>query len=156
MPPRRKTKKAAAADTDAEAEAASQGTSPPPHDPGPSSQQSSFSISALPEDVDIHLLAEILPGVSFEAPSPEAIVNCYKLLLAQREQLDASSRDVEDLRALAEKKDVELDQALQDRESAVRDLETTVETVQSELNVIRKERDGFGEQVEFMAYDAVG
>lgn len=145
MAPRRKSKKATAPDADPEAETASQGTDPhsPPPTAGPSSSR--LSIGSLPADVDFNVLSTILPNVSFETPSSDAILNCYRLILAQHEQLDSSSRDLEDLRAEAERKDVELDQALQDRESAVRELETSVDSVQNELNVVKRERDELGE-----------
>lgn len=136
---RRKSKKAPPAEAEVEADEASQSTgrqSPPP--------PPKFSLGPLPDDVRFTALATIIPNVSFESPSPETILTCYKLLIAQNEQIEANQRDLEELRAEGEKRDVELDQALQDRETAVRDLETSVESAQSELMQAKKEKDELG------------
>ena len=47
-------------------------------------------------------------------------------------------------RAEIQRKDVELDQALQDRETATSELESTLETVQKELAQVKEERDTLG------------
>jgi nucleoprotein TPR len=51
---------------------------------------------------------------------------------------------LEESRAEVERKDVELDQALQDRESSVSSLETQVKSLQEELVKVKEERNTLG------------
>src|ERR1700733_9670618 len=87
---------------------------------------------AIPADVDVDSLSNIVPDASLTSVSPETVVLIYKVLLAQSLQNDAAQRELDEARAEAEKKDVELDQALQDREGLSKELETSLETVQAE------------------------
>lgn len=98
----------------------------------------------IPDDIDHEELAALLPDVDLHSPSPEAIVTFYKLLLAQAADLDASQRQLDEAHGETEKKEVELDQALQDRESATKELEGSVESLQEELNLVKRERDELG------------
>ncbi|KAH7876156.1 uncharacterized protein C8R40DRAFT_1169810 [Lentinula edodes] len=59
----------------------------------------------------------------------------------QSSVVDAAQRDVDGLREKPERKDVELDEALQDRERSSKDLEQQVERLQEELTQIKQERD---------------
>ena len=72
----------------------------------------------------------LLPDFSFETPSPDAVVSLYRFVVSQAIDLDGSLRDLEESRAEVERKDIELDQALQDRESSVSSLETQVKSLQ--------------------------
>jgi nucleoprotein TPR len=65
--------------------------------------------------------------ISFETLSPGAILSLYLFVVSQAVDLDLSLRDLEESRAEVERKDIELDQALQDRESPVSSLETPVQ-----------------------------
>lgn len=136
MPPRRKSKKAL--DTDAEADNASVRSTPPP--------SAAFTIGPLLNDVDLNTLAGFFPEATLETPSPVLIVQCYKLILNLADQLNERTRDVEELQAEAERKDIELDQALQDKENAIADLEVAVEPVQKELGVVKAEKEELGEK----------
>jgi nucleoprotein TPR len=98
----------------------------------------------MPEDLDIESLQNILPDISIMAPSSDAIVLLYRFVLAQAEEVDVTQMELEEARAHAEKKEIELDQALQDRESQTKDLEAYLDTVQSELKAVKQERDQLG------------
>lgn len=95
----------------------------------------------IPIDIDIDALANIIPEVSFTNPTPDTIVAVYRLLLAQVAENDATQRDLEDARAAVDRKDIELDQAVQDGETKSQDFESTLESVQRELNAIKTDRD---------------
>ncbi|TFK52180.1 hypothetical protein OE88DRAFT_1367940 [Heliocybe sulcata] len=95
----------------------------------------------LPEDIDYDALSSILPDVPLTNPNPDAIVSFYRFLLAQVSELDAVQREVEELRAESERKDVELDQALQDKETAAKEADANVEAAQKELKQVKEERD---------------
>lgn len=140
---RRKSKAVAAA----AAAAAVSGASNEDHDGASTQGTEDISISAgrlsipIPVDVDIEALSNLIPQVSFTNPTPDTIVSVYRLLLAQVAETDATQRDIEELRAEVERKDIELDQAVQDGETKSKDLETSLEAAQSKLSALTNERD---------------
>lgn len=95
----------------------------------------------IPIDIDIDALANIIPEVSFTNPTPDTIVAVYRLLLAQVAENDATQRDLEDARAALDRRDIELDQTVQDGETKSQDLESALESVQNELNAVKNDRD---------------
>ncbi|KZP18619.1 hypothetical protein FIBSPDRAFT_590527 [Athelia psychrophila] len=103
----------------------------------------SFDIE-LPEDIDRDILENILPDVSITSLSSESIVSLYRLLLAQVEEVDATRRDLEESHAEGERKDVELDQALQDKESQGKEFEASLETMQKEVHAVKQEKEQLG------------
>jgi nucleoprotein TPR len=133
---RRKSKAAAAAAAELEHETAStQGT-----------EDLSLSpfLVPIPPDLDLDTLSHILPDVSFSKPDPETVLAVYRLLLAQVADQDDTRRDLEELRAEADRKDIELDQAIQDGETKTKDLEDALDTLQKEVATIKEERDQLG------------
>ncbi|KAJ3731245.1 hypothetical protein DFJ43DRAFT_435652 [Lentinula guzmanii] len=102
--------------------------------------QSSFTVP-VPEDFDIEAFTSIVPDFDIHSPTPDSLVNLYRLILEQSGAIDATQRDVDELRAEAERKDVELDQALQDREQSSKDAEQQIERLQEELTQVKQERD---------------
>ncbi|KAK0464252.1 uncharacterized protein EV420DRAFT_1034622 [Desarmillaria tabescens] len=128
MKTRRKTKALASASEDAAP------SSPLPVD------DTSLSVT-IPDDLDVDALSTLIPNATLAYPSPDIIIALYRLALSQAADLDATHRTVDELRAKAEKTDVELDQALQDRESLSRDLESQLETTQTEVKELKQERD---------------
>jgi nucleoprotein TPR len=103
-----------------------------------------FTVS-IPDDLDLEYLSRFLPDVSLETPSQDTVLSLYRLVVSQGVDLDAAVRDLEESRAENEKKDVELDQALQDRESSVSSLEVQVKALQEELASVTQERNVLGE-----------
>jgi uncharacterized protein (UPF0335 family) len=103
-----------------------------------------FSIP-IPDDLDLEYLSRLLPDVSFDTPSSDSVLSLYRLVLSQAVDLDGVVRDLEESRAENERKDVELDQALQDRESSASSLEVQVKALQEELEKVKQERNALGE-----------
>jgi nucleoprotein TPR len=103
-----------------------------------------FSVP-IPDDLDLEYLSRLLPDVSFDTPSPDSVLSLYRLVLSQAVDLDGAVRDLEESRAENERKDVELDQALQDRESSASSLEVQVKALQEELEKVKQERNTLGE-----------
>ena len=133
---RRKSKAAAAA-------AAAQHDAPSSQDSPSTSTLTAFTIS-LPSDIDLDALSELIPGEPLEAPTEDTIHHLYRTLLAHVTQLDATTHEVEELRAEAEKKEVELDQGYQDRENDKKEMENLAENLQRELKTMKSERDELG------------
>lgn len=134
---RRKSKAAAAAAAAAEQELETASTQ------GTEDLSTSFLVP-IPQDLDIDTLSHILPDASFAKPDPETVLALYRLLLAQVADQDDTRRDLEELRAEVERKDVELDQAIQDGETKTKDLEVALESVQNDVVALRQERDQLG------------
>jgi nucleoprotein TPR len=130
---RRKTKAAAAAAAVQQEAASARETSSPSTSP-------TFSLS-LPSDIDVDALNALIPGESLDTPSEHAVLRLYRTLLAHATQVDATTREVEALRAEAEKKEVELDQAYQDRENDKRELENRINGLRKELRTVTTGRD---------------
>lgn len=132
---RRKSKAAAAA-------AAAQQEAPSQDTPSASTLDA-FTIS-LPSDIDVDALSTLIPGEPLDAPTEDTILHLYRTLLAHVAQVNVTTREVEELRAEAEKKEVELDQAYQDRENDKQEVETLVNDLQKELKHIKAERNELG------------
>ena len=138
MRTRRKSKAAAAAAAELDAESVA------PSEAGTANQtRVDFSVT-IPDDLDFDYLSTILPDVSFETPSPDSILSLYRLVVTQAGSLETANLQLEESRAENERKDVELDQALQDRESSVSSLEVQVKGLQEELTKVKQDRDALG------------
>ena len=132
MPPRRKSKKTA----DADADNASARSTPPPG--------STVSVGSLLGDIDMRTLSGFFPDVSLETPSAAVIVQCYRLILTQAAQLDEKEKTIEEMEADVDRKEIELDQALQDKENLLMELDTNVKAVQDQLDVVKAEKEEIG------------
>lgn len=108
----------------------------------------------LSDDVDEDALSELLPEINLALLSSDDILSIYRLLLSQFTSLDAAQRERDEARADTERKDIELDQALQDKESLSNDLEASVESVHKELHQVKQERDQLGSYNTFYIYYA--
>lgn len=140
MPPRRRTRKSNTQQETEVEDNASQGDDR--QSPFPSGTL--MNVGPLPSEVNVSSLTSIFPDISLEFPTPEFILRCYKLIVTQAEQLSKDAIDLESLHAEMERKDVELDQALQDRENAITELESTAENVLTELGKAKGENDTLG------------
>ena len=130
MKTRRKSKAAAAA-------AASQDTATRENSPAV------FAVD-IPDDINLEALTAKLPDVNLANPSPETIAAVYRFFVEQVEQTEFVQRELEETRADIERKDVELDQAIQDRETATSGMETVLDRVQKELSQVKQEKDALG------------
>jgi nucleoprotein TPR len=126
MKTRRKSKAAAQAGQDTDGEA-----------------HEEFSVS-VPDDIDLDALSEIVPDTNFTSISQEGIIALYRFLLQQAEEGRAIVQELDEAKAEIEKREVELDQALQDKESVSRESEAQVESVHKELAQLKQERDQLG------------
>ncbi|KAI8994233.1 hypothetical protein BD414DRAFT_506685 [Trametes punicea] len=95
----------------------------------------------IPEDVDLDALSTLLPDVNFATPTPDDIVSLYRAFLSQTSDAEVAQRELEEARAKILRQDVELDNALHSRETAISELENTLKSVQEELTQVKEERD---------------
>lgn len=98
----------------------------------------------LPDDVDEEVLSNLLPETNLTSISAEDVVALYRLMVTQVVTVDVAERERDDVRAELERKDIELDQALQDKENASKELEASVEAWNEELSRVKGERDRLG------------
>jgi hypothetical protein len=101
----------------------------------------------LADDINLDYLSRALPDVPFEVPSLDAILSLYQLVVSQTVNLSLEDAhcDLEELHADNERKDIELDQSLQDCKSLVPSLEAQVKGLQEELVKVKQECDTLGE-----------
>ncbi|KAG9002479.1 hypothetical protein FRB94_003839 [Tulasnella sp. JGI-2019a] len=94
---------------------------------------SSFTVS-LPPDISEEQLYELIPeAMSLEQPTSETIVQLYRIVLELKEQNDVAAADMDDVRAEAQRKEVELDQALVDHQNETTQLNKILEQVSTQL-----------------------
>ncbi|KAJ6621758.1 hypothetical protein B0H10DRAFT_944117 [Mycena sp. CBHHK59/15] len=129
MKTRRKSKAVAAA-----ADSENEHDSPAPED----TQRLTIFI---PPDIDLDTLSNLLPETSITSQSPDGIIELYRKLVDLAFKLDAAVRERDDDRAEAERMEVELDQALQDKEAISKEMEGSAESLQGELRQVKQERD---------------
>ncbi|TFK24987.1 hypothetical protein FA15DRAFT_384092 [Coprinopsis marcescibilis] len=128
-------------------------TSAEPADAGAASTPSQndaggdFVVVNIPEELDHHHLAEILPEIpDLTTATPDVVLFLYELVAKQYALLDSSQRDLDELKAENERKDVELEQAFLEKESVSKESETSVISVQEELARVKQERDKLVEE----------
>lgn len=95
----------------------------------------------LLHDVDSVALSQLLPGLNPAAPSPDSIASLYKLVLSQASDLAATQRELDAATSLSDKREVELDQALQDRERLSQELDSKVDSFQQQLTKLQHEKE---------------
>ncbi|KAM5539450.1 hypothetical protein V8D89_006902 [Ganoderma adspersum] len=96
----------------------------------------------IPDDLDLDYLTSLLPElVDLTNPTPETISSLYRLVVGQAADAESAQRELEEAQANIQRKDVELDQALQDRETASSELQSTTEAVQKELEQVKQEKE---------------
>jgi nucleoprotein TPR len=99
----------------------------------------------VPEDIDLDYLSELLPNIpNLSLVTADAVAVLYKLVVGQNAELDNLRRDVDTLNAEVERRDVELDQALQDKETFSQEMGESMDSVQSDLQQVKQERDKLG------------
>ena len=103
----------------------------------------------IPDDVDEDSLSELIPEVNLTSLSSDDVLSIYRLLISQLVNLNSAQRERDEARADAERKDIELDQALQDKESLTNDFEASVGSVHKELQQVKQERDQLGSYSHF-------
>jgi len=102
-----------------------------------------FSIT-LPDDIDEDALSKLVPEINLSSLSSDDVLSIYRFLVSQLTNLNSAERERDEARADTERKDIELDQALQDKESLTNDLEASIESVHKELQEVKQERDQLG------------
>ncbi|KAF5340774.1 hypothetical protein D9611_007504 [Ephemerocybe angulata] len=101
----------------------------------------------VPDDIDHEYLSELLPNIpDLSRVTPDAVAALYKLVVGLNTDLDGLRREVEELHAEGERKDVELDQALQDKESIAKEFEESMENVHAELESVKREKERLAEE----------
>ena len=131
MKTRRKSKAAAAAAADSE------------NDPSSPTTEDPHRLTVfIPSDIDVDTLSNLLPETSITSQNPDGIIELYRRLVDLASKLDTAVRERDEDRAEVERIEVELDQALQEKESMSHELEGSAEHLQAELKQVKQERDG--------------
>ena len=107
------------------------------------STSTSFSLP-LPSDFPVERLNALFPGASLAAPTPDVILSVYKFVLDQTAELNQTTRALEESRADVVRKEVELDQALQDHEGLLNEQRSQMEELSRELAQVKLEKNELG------------
>ncbi|KAJ6508423.1 hypothetical protein C8R45DRAFT_1069158 [Mycena sanguinolenta] len=129
MKTRRKSKAAAAAAAE------------PENEPGSPSGEDGRLTIYIPSDIDVDTLSNLLPETSITTQTPEGILDLYRHLVDLASKLDAAMRERDEERADVERIEIELDQALQDKEALSRDMDSSAANLQTELEKVKQERN---------------
>ncbi|KAK7048611.1 protein MLP1 [Favolaschia claudopus] len=130
MKTRRKSKAAAAAAAADDNDAAS-----------PSAEDGQRLTIFIPSDIDLDTLSNLLPETSITTQTPDGVVELYRQLVDLAAKLDVAVRERDEDHAEVERIEVELDQAIQDKEALSKDLEGSAESLQTELKQVKQQRD---------------
>lgn len=106
-------------------------------------QPGTLAVSLAP-DIEPQAIQELVPDLNLNAVSAEDISRLLAFVVASATNLDTAQRAYEDAQAKLERQDVELDQALQDRETASNDLRKDIDELNTTLTHIKQERDQLG------------
>ncbi len=93
----------------------------------------------LPDDIDGDQILQLIPGISLLSPSPEDVIAVYKFLIEQTREVDSLNAQVEESNAASVRKDIELDQALQERDVQIRELESSAQLNATQVEKLRDE-----------------
>lgn len=91
----------------------------------------------LPQNMDIEQLEQLVPGVQLKHPNNQTIVLVYEALLDRYRSVNALNMQIEEMRSESVRKEVELDQTLQDQDVRVKDLEQALSSKASEVENLR-------------------
>lgn len=98
----------------------------------------------LPSELDLSELSKLIPESSITAPDADAVLHLYNLLLSHSSELEQVKIDYEEAKAENLKKEVELDQAIQDREVLQRESDEAVAEKAREIERLKAERNTLG------------
>jgi hypothetical protein len=103
------------------------------------------SILSISPDFDIDYLTQHFPHIEdWTRPSAATISQVYTTLVEILKERDVAQESTERLQAELERKEVELDQSLQDRENETKELEASLESAKNERGAALEERDQLG------------
>lgn len=99
----------------------------------------------LPSDIDVDQLEELLPDVSPSKLTPDAAVQLYKFILDQARAINDLGVQLEQSQSESLKKEIELDQTLQDHDMRFKELDDALSSRSAEVERLNKEYEAIGE-----------
>lgn len=99
----------------------------------------------IPSDISVDQLKQFLPeDAQLDSPTPEVIIQIYRLILDLHERSEVSATELDEFRADAQRKEVEMEQTLVDIQNEAATAKNEVEKVRKELMGVSAEKDSFG------------
>src|ERR1700761_9596848 len=93
----------------------------------------------LPPEMDVDQLERLLPDVQVKQPNQHNILAVYNTLLEQSGTISTLNLELEELRSESIRKEVELDQTLQDQDVRFKDLEQSLNSKVAEIDGLREQ-----------------
>lgn len=107
---------------------------------------SHLPLISIPPELPVDQLKLYFPeDASLEDPSPEMIVELYRIILQLNEKAEDSTAQVDELRAEAQKREIEMEQAAADQQGESNRLSEDLRRVSAEVTALRTEKVELGE-----------
>lgn len=99
----------------------------------------------LPSDISVDDLRQFLPeDASLESPTPDVIIQLYRLILDLHERAEASTTELDEFRADAQRKEVEMEQTVVDIQDEAARAKNDVVRLSGELQSLAADKDALG------------
>jgi TolA-binding protein len=95
----------------------------------------------LPSDFDVDQLAEMFPNVQLRQPNSQTIAMVYKSLLEQSHSIHTLNLQIEEMRSENMRKEIELDQTLQEHDVRFKELEQNLSLKSSEVDSMKRQNE---------------
>lgn len=110
-----------------------------------SASQAAELLVNLPSDISVDHIKQFLPeDASLESPTPDVIIQLYRLILDFSERAEASATELDEVRADAQRKEVEMEQTVVDVQNEAAKAKTDVERLSGELRSLAADKDALG------------
>ncbi|KAG8914820.1 hypothetical protein FRC01_003900, partial [Tulasnella sp. 417] len=107
-----------------------------------SASQAAELLVNLPSDISVDHIKQFLPeDASLESPTPDVIIQLYRLILDFSERAEAAATELDEFRADAQRKEVEMEQTVVDVQSEAARAKTDVERLSGELRSLAADKD---------------
>ncbi|KAG8987496.1 hypothetical protein FRB90_003320, partial [Tulasnella sp. 427] len=104
--------------------------------------QSAELLVNVPSDISVDQLKQFLPeDASLEAPTPDVIIQLYRLILDLNERAEATTTELDEFRADVQRKEVEMEQTVVDIQHETARAKNDVQRLNGELRSVASERD---------------
>ncbi|KAG8906638.1 hypothetical protein FRB99_006426 [Tulasnella sp. 403] len=96
----------------------------------------------LPSGIPIEQLSALLPeGTSLENPTPDTVLELYRLVLELQDLVDSNTAELDGARAEAQRKEIETEQAIVDLQNETSRLSGDLQRALGQLTTVRTDRD---------------
>ena len=93
----------------------------------------------IPAELDVSPLEELFPDATLKQPTTQTVLMIYRSLLDHIHSISSLNARLEETRAESVRKEVELDQTLQEQDMRFKELEQNLSSRQAEVEYLKSE-----------------